>query len=251
MIGRTSPPSPPLRLRDRFGDLQEVGNRAGALIRAVAVPLPLEPRASARILASLHGTAASARSPVRPPRLERLVLAGAVLVALGASGVGAAAALGWIDLGGPGTAAEITPLPPAPRPTVTPLPSGPVPEPSGTAPSARPGSAPPPAELALEPARLAIDPRAPGHRLALPGGFAARHAGQEFAWQLDVCVSPSGAVSSAKLVAPVHPQLDRRLLRAVAGWRYQPARIAGHAVRSCTQVVYRLAVEPAAIRTNP
>jgi hypothetical protein len=241
------PPEPPLRrLRDHFGDRADVANRAGEIIRAVMPPAPLDPGAGARVLSAVR------HSPGRGAWwLQRVVLAAATLVVVGATAAGAAAALDLIRLtwrpGSPPPAA------PANRPrAVRAAPIAPVAPVVVTAGPRGHGRAlvepAPDQTLQLEEARLIIDPRARLHRPRLPDEFAQKHAGQEFSWQVNICVSPAGTVASARLAAPVHPVLDRRLLRAIGGWRYRPARLAGRAVRSCADVVYRLTVEPADVK---
>jgi hypothetical protein len=256
MSGRTQPPpnpptEPPLRrLRDHFGDRSDVANRAGEIIRAVMPPGPLEPGASARVLSAVRGT---------PGRgawwLQRVMLATATLVVVGATAAGAAAALDLIELSWPPGRPQVTPLPPpaapvrrpAARPAIAPAaPAAPVVVARHARAAARAPEEPQPAQL--EEARLLIDPHAREHRPQLPQEFARQHAGQEFAWKVNICVSPEGTVASARLAALVHPLLDHRLLSAIAGWQYQPARLNDRAVRSCTDVVYRLTVEPATDR---
>ena len=235
------PPEPPLRrLRDHLGDDSDVASRAGEIIRAVMPPLPLEPAASARVLSAVRG------SPGRTAWwLQRAVLAAATLVVVGATAAGAAAALDLIQRSWP----QVTPLP-----TPRGLPEGGPPGATVTTLARAAPAAPPRTPRArettaaapqLEDARLLIDPHARAHRPQLPAEFVGRHAGQEFAWKVNICVSPEGTVASARLAAPVHPQLDRRLLRAIAGWRYQPARLDGRPVHRCADIVYRLTVEPA------
>jgi hypothetical protein len=241
------PPEPPLRrLRDHFGDRADVANRAGEIIRAVMPPAPLDPGARARVLSAVR------HSPGRGAWwLQRVVLAAATLVVVGASAAGAAAALDLIQLTWRPGPPPVTP--PANRPrAVRAAPIAPVAPVVVTAGPREHGPAlvePEPDQTPqLEEARLIIDPRAPLHRPQLPDEFAEKHAGQEFSWQVKICVSPAGTVASARLAAPVHPVLDRRLLRAIGGWRYRPARLEGRAVRSCADVVYRLTVEPADVK---
>lgn len=253
MSGRTlpplyPPPEPPLRrLRDHFGDRSDVANRAGEIIRAVTPPGPLAPAASARVMAAVRG------SPGRGAWwLQRVVLAAATLVVVGATAAGAAAALDLIQLSWPPSRPQVTPLPPpaapqrrpATRPAVAP--AAPAPR-SVVVPHARAAARAPeePQPAQLEEARLLIDPHARAHRPQLPQEFARQYAGQEFTWKVNICVSPEGTVADARLANLVHPLLDHRLLGAIAGWQYQPARLNGRAVRSCTDVVYRLTVEPA------
>jgi hypothetical protein len=251
MSGRTlppmyPPPEPLRRLRDHFGDRSDVANRAGEIIRAVTPPGPLAPAASARVLAAVRG------SPGRAAWwLQRVVLAAATLVVVGATAAGAAAALELIQLSWPPSRPQVTPPPAAPQrrpairaPIAPPAPAIVAPRPRATA---RAPEEPAPAQL--EQARLLIDPRSRAHRPQLPQEFARQHAGKEFAWKVNICVSPAGTVASARLMELVHPQLDQRLLGTIAGWHYRPARLNGRAVRSCTDVVYRLTVEPATDRS--
>jgi outer membrane biosynthesis protein TonB len=237
------PPEPPMqRLRDHFGDRSDVANRAGEIIRAIVPPGPMAPAASARVLSAVRG------GPGRGAWwLQRVALVVATLVVVGATAAGAAAALELIKLSwrdGP----QMTPLPPPPPAEHERPPPAAITPPAPVPPKPRPVEptpAEPPPAMQLEDARLLIDPHARAHRPQLPAEFAQQHAGQVFTWKVNVCVSAAGTVDSARLAAPVHPQLDRRLLRTIAGWRYQPARLDGRPVRSCADVAYRLTVEPA------
>jgi len=55
----------------------------------------------------------------------------------------------------------------------------------------------------------------------------------------EVCVDPSGAVSSVKLLASTkYPDYDNRLASAVRTWRYRPHATNGQAVSVCSTVTF-------------
>jgi hypothetical protein len=234
------------RLRDERADgdpRDPVVARAGELIRAVAPPPPLDPRADARVLAALggngdHGGWASWRLP-----LQRVLVLAAAVIALAATGAGAAAAIDWIR------AVRVE----RPEPPLAPPPPAPVEPPRK--PAARPA---PPAAVAHPPtmvvethspvpagtgfakARRAIDPDARAYRPLVAPEFAKTHAGERFAWRVSVCISAAGEVISATTSDHVHPQLDGPILRAIERWKYIPAYQDGRPIRSCLLLAYRL-----------
>lgn len=53
---------------------------------------------------------------------------------------------------------------------------------------------------------------------------------------LKATVKPDGTVADVKLVNGVHPLLDGAAERAVSQWRYEPARVDGHAVPASVRV---------------
>jgi tetratricopeptide (TPR) repeat protein len=58
---------------------------------------------------------------------------------------------------------------------------------------------------------------------------------------LELVIDPSGAVESATLSAPIHPDYDRLLLEAARSWTYRPARLDGRSVLWRTTVTIQLA----------
>jgi hypothetical protein len=230
------------RLRDEAPRPSTVEARAAEVIRKVGGPAPLGPGADARILAALRRW-----EPGSSLRLQRFVLraAFAVVVLVGA-GMGAGASA-WLR----------APRPAPVAPAVTPAPAAAPPAP--VAPLAPPPPAPEVITRAVasvetlpEPtfvrARLAIDPDARAFRPELPADFARTHLGQSFRWRVDVCVSATGTVLSARIRDHVHPLVDREVKKAILGWRYQAAQKAGRAVRSCLSLDYNLTVKADAAR---
>jgi hypothetical protein len=226
--------SPPTRLRDEHG--AGPAARAGAVIRGVAVPPSLGPRADARITAALNRGATDRRLI----GLLRLLVPAAALLLIAVTGVSAVAGLEWLRASRP-----TPPLAAAPAPS---LPPRPTPPRAAEVPRAvvRLGALPQRRrpEAAFTRAQLAIDPRAPGHRPQVPAEFWRAHMGEQFAWKVKICVSASGQVRNVTLLNHLHPALDPEIARAIGQWRYHPASRAGRTVPSCWNLVYHLAVEP-------
>jgi TonB family protein len=61
---------------------------------------------------------------------------------------------------------------------------------------------------------------------------------------LEVTISASGAVESARMVSPVHPQYDALAITAAKRWQYQPARVDGVPVRYAKSVQINVAAAP-------
>ena len=82
---------------------------------------------------------------------------------------------------------------------------------------------------------VAIHQELPGFRGRLP---EARNG------VLEVTISASGAVESARMVSPVHPQYDALAISAAKRWQYQPARVDGVPVRYAKSVQINVAAAP-------
>jgi hypothetical protein len=238
------------RLRDLSGDRDgpdgDRARRAGAMIRAMGAPPALGPQADSRILAAIRGERATVLSAWFRPR--RLLVPGLTLLANVGMGLGAAAAMRWMQPAPPAvpfadlSAASVPPVAVAvaSAPTVTLSSSPPPPRHARRSGAGRPSTS----KRDFLRARLAIDPRDERHRPEIPPEFARAHAGEVFTWRVQICVSPQGDVSGATVLDEVHPLLDREVGRAIATWKYFPAQHGHHAVHTCAALSYRLALEP-------
>lgn len=129
-------------------------------------------------------------------------------------------AAGFLDLiaahaaaAAPATAAPAESPAPAPRPPDAP-PAATGTPPAGT--SAGSGVTPPvPIQQELP----------PWHPTSPPST-----GGVPFSGKLEVVIDERGAVTSARLLEPIHPEYDRRLLAAARKWTYKPARKNGEPV---------------------
>jgi TonB family protein len=221
------------RLREHEGDLADLCNRAGEMVRAIQAPPATTAAADARILGALRG-AATDRQRASLPRLA-LQLGTAVLVA--ATGVGAAAGIArWArhtpyDV--PGESArgtgewerprthqgggEVPPVPPVAAP--------------GAPPAARVAAAPPSVHPVFEKAVRLTDPQRDPNRVRVPADLA--RPGATFSALVQVCISATGVVTSASVVEGTHPRLDPQIPRTLKRWRYAPARQNGQPISSC------------------
>lgn len=59
---------------------------------------------------------------------------------------------------------------------------------------------------------------------------AVMSAGVQGAVQLQCVVRPDGTVEDVKVTVPLHPELDKEAVRALAEWRFDPGRREGKAV---------------------
>jgi len=106
----------------------------------------------------------------------------------------------------------------------------PEPEPEPVVPVVAAPAPPPPEQGFVQAVPLADNP---------PPDYPARERalGREGTVVVRVHLDPRGRVLGAALAEPSrHPGLDRAALRAVAGWRFQPARRGGEAVESWLDV---------------
>jgi TonB family protein len=235
---------PPPRLREAAPGDPTLG-RAAVLVRAVPAPRPLGPRAEARVRAALGGEARAA-----PHRWPHLLVPAAALLALAATGAGAAAAVAWMRRERP---AEVV--------TQSPRPAAVAALPRVTAPPPRPLIAIQetparyvrrhPVRAAFARPELAIDPYHRDFRPILSAELARLYTGQDFKWKVKICVGRDGTVTSAQLLEHQHPALDRELAAALRTWRYRPATRAGRPVPACLGIAYQLRVAPGGTEEVP
>jgi TonB family protein len=212
------------RLREHAGDSDDLAARAGATIRAMREPPPLDAAADARVLATLRATPATGWLG------RRILFQAAALLAVAGFGVGAAAAFHlWEES-----------RPPAESP--------PAPAPAPVAPSPAADPAAPPASVAAPGAgvaavrargvgvtvvkpRLLIDPQVDPYRVRVPRDLA--RSGARFRALVRICVSETGKVTSATILRGAHPRLDRAIPEVLARWRYAPALEDGRPIATC------------------
>jgi TonB family protein len=129
---------------------------------------------------------------------------------------------GFLDL----SRAAVKPAP-APPPPPEPTPAESSPPPTASAP-------PEPAPGVSEPAKgpAVIQQHLPPWN---PAWFGSQFQ-SEFRGAVEVVIDESGAVVSARVIEPIHPDYDRQLLDAATRWRYVPAERNGKPVASTKRV---------------
>jgi TonB family protein len=91
-------------------------------------------------------------------------------------------------------------------------------------------------------ARLLIDPQLHPYRPRVPREII--RPGARFWAIVQVCVSDTGAVTSAQVRKSGHPRLDAPIKAALMRWRYAPAEVDGRPVASCPDPFrYRIHVD--------
>jgi serine/threonine protein kinase len=88
-------------------------------------------------------------------------------------------------------------------------------------------------------ARLAVNPLSEPYRIRLPETL--QRTGQSFDATVNICVSPSGSVSSVKFVHSAGPLIDRQVLGTVSRWRYRPLLESELPVPFCYVLRYQFA----------
>ncbi len=112
---------------------------------------------------------------------------------------------------------------------------------TGTAPPPPPAPVAPPAppkfvSPAIGSQQLLINPRVPPYRVVLPPAFA--QTGMRLWAMLQICVAPTGNVSSVSLIKGMDPKVDPLLQSKVRTWRYKPMTVDGAPVPFCYRLRY-------------
>jgi TonB family protein len=219
------------RLRDVAGDSGDLAARAGAIVRAMAAPPPLDAAADARVRAALRGGAAELPGPAR-----RLVAQLGALFFVACCGYAAASALErYRNAQHP----EVEPA--VVEPVAARAPSAPAPPPPAPPPPEAPK--PRPAHAGSSRAQLLIDPLAPPYRVSVPRDLV--RAGAGYRALVRVCVSARGHVTRATVLESAHPRLDPLIRAALERWQYAPALERGRPVASCPPPFrYRIYIDP-------
>jgi TonB family protein len=112
------------------------------------------------------------------------------------------------------------------------------PRPSGVRESAKPAPASPPTVRAGDLVELGPDVSPPRKVSGDPAAYpdVARRARREGSVTVEMVVSEEGVPTELKIVESAGEVLDQAVLKALAGWRYQPAQKAGINVRVRWQV---------------
>jgi TonB family protein len=138
----------------------------------------------------------------------------------------------------------------APAPAVTPattaVPSAPAPNPARAAqkPAASADPAPPSGSPIYSASDTMVTPPVSATRPVPP--WVRPEALRYFSFQgsLEVVVDEQGRVVAATMVKPITPTFDRLLINAAKNWRFEPARLAGQAVKYRLTYQYSLAPRP-------
>jgi TonB family protein len=87
--------------------------------------------------------------------------------------------------------------------------------------------------------RLAINALSEPYRVHVPP--ALQRTGQNFDATVNICVSPSGNVSSVKFVHSAGALIDPQVMTAISRWRYRPLLDGNQAIPFCYVLRYQFA----------
>jgi periplasmic protein TonB len=86
---------------------------------------------------------------------------------------------------------------------------------------------------------LAINPQVRPYKVNVPEEFVQR--GDEYVATINICVSPTGAVSSVKILKPSgNTMIDHQIPKVIPTWKYRPFVVDGQPSGFCYTMNYRV-----------